>query len=221
MTIYQTIESIPDNLCTFVSSPQIARFLELAGVAIIVGGTLIAGFVFVYSGLTTGGWRAAYEQCRSNLGRGILLGLAARCNQSRWRCVFNRAAEGGEDLPLVLRLSLGGPDPGYSGPASSKVIGHADDSTGAALRRPEAGQKRRGTSESAKQAGPAVSRKRGSDRLDDPLCERRRAAREQDLVNNRKVGAAARDGEGEAVRRAQGGCGKAGGVCRRHGRRLR
>jgi uncharacterized membrane protein len=54
---------------------QIARFLELAGVAIIVGGTFIAGVVFVYSGLTTRGWRSAYEQCRSNLGRGILLGL--------------------------------------------------------------------------------------------------------------------------------------------------
>ena len=36
---------------------QIARFLELAGVPIIVGGTFIAGVVFVSSGLTTGGWR--------------------------------------------------------------------------------------------------------------------------------------------------------------------
>ncbi len=54
---------------------QIARFLELAGVAIIVGGTFIAGIVFVYTGLTTVGWRSAYEQCRSNLGRAILLGL--------------------------------------------------------------------------------------------------------------------------------------------------
>jgi uncharacterized membrane protein len=54
---------------------QIARFLELAGVAIIVGGTFVAGLVFVYSGFASGDWRSAYEQCRSNLGRGILLGL--------------------------------------------------------------------------------------------------------------------------------------------------
>jgi len=57
------------------SVDQIARLLELAGVAIIVGGTLIAGFLFAYTGLRTAGWRSAYEQCRSNLGRSILLGL--------------------------------------------------------------------------------------------------------------------------------------------------
>ena len=54
---------------------QLARLLELAGVAIIMGGVLIAIFMFLRTGLTTGKWRRAYEQCRSNLGRGILLGL--------------------------------------------------------------------------------------------------------------------------------------------------
>jgi uncharacterized membrane protein len=54
---------------------QVARLLEIAGVVIIVGGTVIASFQFARVGLTTGNWRAAYEQYRSNLGRGILLGL--------------------------------------------------------------------------------------------------------------------------------------------------
>ena len=57
------------------SVDQLARLLELVGVAIIIGGVIIAGFLFVHSGLTGRGWRSAYEQCRSNLGRGILLGL--------------------------------------------------------------------------------------------------------------------------------------------------
>jgi uncharacterized membrane protein len=54
---------------------QIARLLELAGVGTIVGGVLIASLLFVRFGVVTGNWRSAYEQCRSNLGRGILLGL--------------------------------------------------------------------------------------------------------------------------------------------------
>jgi len=58
-----------------VSVDQLARLLELVGVAIIIGGVIIAGVLFVHSGLTGRGWRSAYEQCRSNLGRGILLGL--------------------------------------------------------------------------------------------------------------------------------------------------
>jgi uncharacterized membrane protein len=49
--------------------------LELAGVVIIIGGAIIASFRFARSGLMTGGWRSAYVQYRSNLGRGILLEL--------------------------------------------------------------------------------------------------------------------------------------------------
>lgn len=54
---------------------QLARLLELSGVVVIIGGAIIAGFLFAHSGLTARAWRSAYEQCRSNLGRGILLGL--------------------------------------------------------------------------------------------------------------------------------------------------
>ena len=54
---------------------QFARLLELAGVAIIIGGVIIASFLFVRFGVVTGDWRSAYVQYRSNLGRGILLGL--------------------------------------------------------------------------------------------------------------------------------------------------
>ena len=54
---------------------QFARLLELAGVVIIIGGIVIASFLFARSGLMTGDWRSAYVQYRSNLGRGILLGL--------------------------------------------------------------------------------------------------------------------------------------------------
>ena len=54
---------------------QLAKLLELAGVAIILGGVVLAAVVFVGSGFRDGGWQSAYQACRSNLGRGILLGL--------------------------------------------------------------------------------------------------------------------------------------------------
>ena len=57
------------------SVDQLARLLELAGVAIIVGGIVVAAVLFAYSGLMTRDWRTAFDACRSNLGRGILLGL--------------------------------------------------------------------------------------------------------------------------------------------------
>jgi uncharacterized membrane protein len=60
---------------THAYADQFARLLELAGVAIIIGGVIIASFLFARSGLMTGDWRPAYVQYRSNLGRGILLGL--------------------------------------------------------------------------------------------------------------------------------------------------
>lgn len=54
---------------------QLAKLLELGGVAIIIGGVLVAAALFVRSGLRGEGWQSAYQACRSNLGRGILLGL--------------------------------------------------------------------------------------------------------------------------------------------------
>jgi uncharacterized membrane protein len=53
---------------------QLAKVLELVGVAIIIGGAVLSGVLFVRQG-RIGDWRSAYDQCRSNLGRGILLGL--------------------------------------------------------------------------------------------------------------------------------------------------
>jgi uncharacterized membrane protein len=52
----------------------LARALELAGVAIILGGVSLASVIFVRQGRREN-WRDAYERYRANLGRGILLGL--------------------------------------------------------------------------------------------------------------------------------------------------
>lgn len=52
----------------------LAKLLELAGVAIILGGIVLATVTYAREGRATG-WRFAYERYRSNLGRGILLGL--------------------------------------------------------------------------------------------------------------------------------------------------
>jgi uncharacterized membrane protein len=54
---------------------QLAKLLELAGAGIIVGGVVLASVVFVSEGCRNWAWRSAYEQYRSDLGRGILLGL--------------------------------------------------------------------------------------------------------------------------------------------------
>jgi len=54
---------------------QLAKGLELIGVAIIVGGIVLATLRFVRDGSSTGDWEAAYPGYRSNIGRGILLGL--------------------------------------------------------------------------------------------------------------------------------------------------
>jgi uncharacterized membrane protein len=53
---------------------QIAKALELIGVAIIVGGIVLATFKFIRDA-GAGDWQSAYPQYRSNIGRGILLGL--------------------------------------------------------------------------------------------------------------------------------------------------
>ena len=54
---------------------QLATVLELAGVAIILGGIILATVAFLRDGSRTGDWRAAYPRYRSDVGRGILLGL--------------------------------------------------------------------------------------------------------------------------------------------------
>ena len=51
-----------------------AHWLELAGVAIIILGAALAAAAFLRRGPRTG-WRSAYQEFRSNLGRAILLGL--------------------------------------------------------------------------------------------------------------------------------------------------
>jgi uncharacterized membrane protein len=53
----------------------IARFLELVGVAIIIGGMVLASFLFIRQGLHSRDWRTAYDRYRANFGRSILLGL--------------------------------------------------------------------------------------------------------------------------------------------------
>ena len=52
----------------------VALALEVAGVAVIVLGVLLATAGFLRQ-LRPAGWEAAYERYRANLGRGILLGL--------------------------------------------------------------------------------------------------------------------------------------------------
>jgi uncharacterized membrane protein len=54
---------------------QLAKLLELVGVAIILGGIILASLAFLREGSRTGDWRAAYPRYRSDIGRGILLGL--------------------------------------------------------------------------------------------------------------------------------------------------
>lgn len=51
-----------------------AKILELVGVAIILGGVALASVRFAIEGRRTN-WHDAYGRYRSNLGRGILLGL--------------------------------------------------------------------------------------------------------------------------------------------------
>ena len=54
---------------------QLAKILELVGAATIIGGIVLATAIFLARGTRTSDWRSAYKQLRSNLGRGILLGL--------------------------------------------------------------------------------------------------------------------------------------------------
>ena len=54
---------------------QLAKALEYVGVAIILGGIIIATVTFVRDGIRASDWRSAYPRYRSDIGRGILLGL--------------------------------------------------------------------------------------------------------------------------------------------------
>ena len=54
---------------------QLANLLELSGVGIILSGVAIASVLFLRRGLAGKDWPGAYQGYRSNLGRGILLGL--------------------------------------------------------------------------------------------------------------------------------------------------
>lgn len=54
---------------------ELSKLLEVAGVAIILLGVVLATFWFVRDGSGDSGWHDAYQQYRANLGRGILLGL--------------------------------------------------------------------------------------------------------------------------------------------------
>ena len=64
---------LSEQVHTYVD--QIAKALELIGVAIIVGGIALATLKFVRDASRSANWEAAYPDYRSNIGRGILLGL--------------------------------------------------------------------------------------------------------------------------------------------------
>jgi uncharacterized membrane protein len=64
---------LTDQIHAFVD--QLAKLLELAGVAIILGGIVLASVIFIRDGVRTKDWRSAYPHYRSDIGRGILLGL--------------------------------------------------------------------------------------------------------------------------------------------------
>ncbi len=54
---------------------QLAKGLELVGVAIIIVGIILGTVSFLRDGVRTSDWRSAYPRYRSDIGRGILLGL--------------------------------------------------------------------------------------------------------------------------------------------------
>jgi uncharacterized membrane protein len=54
---------------------QLAKALELIGVAIILGGIILATVAFLRDASRKSDWRSAYPRYRSDIGRGILLGL--------------------------------------------------------------------------------------------------------------------------------------------------
>jgi uncharacterized membrane protein len=67
------IDTLTETIHSFVD--LFAKGLELAGVAIIVGGIVASTIVFIRDGMGLTGWRQACASYRSNIGLGILLGL--------------------------------------------------------------------------------------------------------------------------------------------------
>jgi uncharacterized membrane protein len=53
----------------------LAKLLKLVGGAVIFGNVILAAVAFVRKGSHTREWRSAYPLFRSDIGRGILLGL--------------------------------------------------------------------------------------------------------------------------------------------------
>ena len=51
------------------------RELKLVGGAVIIGSVIVATIVLLRNGFRTKDWRSAYPLYRSDIGRGILLGL--------------------------------------------------------------------------------------------------------------------------------------------------
>jgi uncharacterized membrane protein len=70
-----TNEAAPARQTLDTALEWIATGIEVTGVGIIVIGAAAATVVFVWGGLVTVGWPAAFHLYRANLGRGILLGL--------------------------------------------------------------------------------------------------------------------------------------------------
>ena len=64
---------LTEQVLAFVD--QLAVGLELVGVGIILVGIIMATVTFLRDGSRTRSWRSAYPQYRSDIGRGILLGL--------------------------------------------------------------------------------------------------------------------------------------------------
>ena len=73
--LYQVVEkkNLTEQIHAYVD--QLANAVKLAGVAIIVGGIVLATWWFIRDGSRTGNWQSAYPDYRSNVGRGTLLGL--------------------------------------------------------------------------------------------------------------------------------------------------
>ena len=54
---------------------QFAKVLKLVGGSVILGSVVLATVAFARNVSRTGDWRSAYPHYRSDIGRGILLGL--------------------------------------------------------------------------------------------------------------------------------------------------